>query len=102
MRFPSTKAGSERMPGKRKRTAALLVAGAALLTGVGVASPAQAAQSAPTTVASAAGPASGYIYKVYETALQCDSWGRYFVGIEHAKSYSCKWDSPGYALWLYS
>ena len=102
MQSPLAKADSKRLPGKRQRTAALLVAAAALLTGIGVASPAQAAQSAPTTVTSAVEPASGYIYKVYETALQCDSWGRYFVGIEHAKSYKCKWDSPGYALWLYS
>jgi hypothetical protein len=90
------------MYGTRTKTAALLFAATALLTSVGMASPAQAAVASTTSVASPAHALAWYIKRVYATSAACRAAGQAYVDTDFAKDYKCLYDSPGIALWLNS
>lgn len=102
MRPPTAKTEGNRMHGKQTILPALIVAAAALLTSIGVASPAQAATSATATIAAPAQIRAWYIKRVYAYLPSCKAAGQAYVDTDYAKAYKCEWDSPGVALWLNS
>jgi hypothetical protein len=84
---------------RRTMMAALVLAGAATFSGIGVAS---SAEAATTVVSSPAQADAWYIKKVYSTSAACRAAGEAYVSTGWAKDYKCLYDSPGIALWLNS
>ena len=75
------------MQGRRKVSAAFLVAAVTVLTFIGTASPALAAK--------------WFLYSVYGNSASCQAAGEALVDTGYAQRYKCEWDSPGFGLYLY-
>jgi spermidine/putrescine-binding protein len=62
---------------------------------------ATAAASISTVAAAPAHAASWSVYRVYASSSTCEAAGKAAIATNYAQDYDCRWDSPGFALWLY-
>jgi len=61
-----------------------------------------AATATMSLTAAPAHAASWRLYQVYADSETCHAVGDVALDVHNAKKYKCLWDSPGFALWLYS
>ncbi|WP_405146758.1 hypothetical protein OG589_05505 [Sphaerisporangium sp. NBC_01403] len=59
------------------------------------------AAAAVSMAATPAMAASWKLVEVFPTSGECYSAGDAYVRVHYAQKYQCKWDSPGFGLWLY-
>jgi hypothetical protein len=55
-------------------------------------------------IASPAHAKTWYVYQVFRTIDQCDAIGEFLEDtgyVPNQDHWTCSWDSPGWALWIY-
>jgi hypothetical protein len=88
---------------KLTRLAAISVTTAALMAGGMLSSAASADTASTSTVSVSASPATAqetYIYAIYARIRTCSDHGKLLLVNKLIDSFECKWDSPGWALWI--
>jgi hypothetical protein len=84
------------MQRKLTRGLTVLIGGAAAAASLSMASPAFASSATPSSTS------AHLIYAIYPTSAECRAAGDALVRVKYARDYQCLWDSPGFALWVYT
>ena len=85
------------------RLTAISVTTAALMAGGMLSSAASADTASAAPISASAGPVTAqdtYIYAIYATIRSCSDHGKLLLVNKLIDSFECKWDSPGWALWI--